>query len=462
MHEPDKKKLASMLSIARDCVMLFLLICVVCLLHSPATAAEVEVQADGLPPSVAEKTTVLTGTWTDSKSKAKIEMTEDALTGKLSARCLASPCWARAHGVRSAGGVGGEVNMTFEYEKDDGQVVAVPNIHARVSGCGARLEWFTNKALWVKDAGEDSSSYSETLAHVGKYHIIKECKHGKFILNHHDTWVSRSLKLYGEWSELELSVFLGILKEGDVVIDVGANIGGFTIPMAKKVGRNGMVYAFEPQRFLSQTLSANVVLNELPNVYTMYMALGDHVGTMKVPNILYNSPGNFGAVSLLKRYAASTALPMMTIDSLMLPCPRFIKIDAEGMEANILSGAKRTLKKCKPVLYVENNCVMGSEALIKLIDGAGYLVYWDLQPYFNENNYFNHEESIFPANMLSINMLAIAKSELNDGVRASLLKQGWVQIDIEHEKYYLSDYVFEINGENMVLSQNGNLTHCKR
>ena len=116
LHEPDKKKLASMLSIARDCVMLFLLICVVCLLHSPATAAEVEVQADGLPPSVAEKTTVLTGTWTGSKSKAKIEMTEDALTGKLSARCLASPCWARAHGVRSAGGVGGEVNMTFEYE----------------------------------------------------------------------------------------------------------------------------------------------------------------------------------------------------------------------------------------------------------------------------------------------------------------------------------------------------------
>ena len=55
---------------------------------------------------------------------------------------------------------------------------------------------------------------------------------------------------------------------------------------------------------------ANVVLNELPNVYTMYMALGDHVGTMKVPNILYNSPGNFGAVSLLKRYAASTALRM--------------------------------------------------------------------------------------------------------------------------------------------------------
>ena len=75
------------------------------------------------------------------------------------------------------------------------------------------------------------------------------------------------------------------------------------------------------------------------------------------------------------------------------------------------------------MLYVENNCVMGSEALIKLIDGAGYLVYWDLQPYFNENNYFNHEESIFPANMLSINMdlhfPALACSELSIDVRDS-------------------------------------------
>ena len=48
---------------------------------------------------------------------------------------------------------------------------------------------------------------------------------------------SRSLGLYGEWSEFEASMFLNLLEQDDVVIDVGANIGAFTIPMAKKVGR---------------------------------------------------------------------------------------------------------------------------------------------------------------------------------------------------------------------------------
>ena len=92
------------------------------------------------------------------------------------------------------------------------------------------------------------------------------------------------------------------------------------------------------------------------------------------------------------------------------------------MEESILKGAQRTLKKCKPVLYVENNCVMGSESLIKTIDRAGYRLHpWDLQPYFNANNYFKYKKSIFPENMLSINMLAISKSELDDGVRANVL-----------------------------------------
>ena len=52
---------------------------------------------------------------------------------------------------------------------------------------------------------------------------------------------------YGEWAEGELNLFLQIVRPGDIVLDVGANIGAFTVPLAKRVGMSGRIYAFEPQ-----------------------------------------------------------------------------------------------------------------------------------------------------------------------------------------------------------------------
>ena len=414
----------------------------------------------------------LTGTWIDTKSNATIHIREiitsvEGAGGEensnlaLEATCAATPCWSKVTGKRSADGAGGLLDLTFEYTKED-RITMIPNIYARVSGCGGRIEFFGNNALWVRDPLRHRPSYSPTIAHVGTHHEIKQCKHGTFILNHYDTWVSRSLKLYGEWSEFELSIFLQILRPGDVAIDIGANVGAFTVPMAKRVGLEGLVYAFEPQRFLSQTLSANVVLNELPNVYTMHMALGDHIGTIRVPRVMYSSPGNFGALSLLKKYPATRPLPLMTLDSLRLPCPRFIKVDAEGMEENILEGAVKTIQKCKPFLYVENNCVMGSKNLILAIHRmGGYRLYWDVQPYYNNKNFFGDSSNIFPDAMMSINMLAIHDDSQEGNPFRDM--SSWVRIDVEQERFLLSEYVlWSADGHQIRLRQNGNETFCKR
>jgi len=56
--------------------------------------------------------------------------------------------------------------------------------------------------------------------------IIADCKHGRFLLNSHDIVISRHLDLYGEWAESELQLFLSIVKKNDIVLDIGANIGG--------------------------------------------------------------------------------------------------------------------------------------------------------------------------------------------------------------------------------------------
>ena len=391
---------------------------------------------------------------------------DDAVTYSVVAKCVSSSCsWIEAAIVRSAEGHGGLLSITFSYPKPDG-IMQVGPVVARISGSGQRIDFFQNNALWIKlGEGKDPENFEavrnefhETVVHTGKYHRIKQCRHGLFMLNYYDTWVSRSLGLYGEWSEYETSMFLNLLEQNDVVIDAGANIGAFTIPMAKKVGANGAVYAFEPQRFLSQTLSANVVLNELPNVYTMHMALGDHVGTLKIPNIVYSKPGNFGAVDLKKKYASNTVLPLMTIDSLMLPCPKLIKIDVEGMEVGVLKGGRKTVQKCKPFIYVENNCVMGSKKLILEMDSLGYALFWDIQPYYNPRNFFGNTHDIFPPRMMSINMLGIPSDKVKEVDMST-----WVQIDTKGSKFYLSNYTLKApDNTPIVISQNGNLTSCVR
>ncbi len=61
---------------------------------------------------------------------------------------------------------------------------------------------------------------------------VVRARHGDFAYNHHDIYIGRSLEKYGEFSELEVDLFQQICREGDIVIEVGANIGTHTVPLA--------------------------------------------------------------------------------------------------------------------------------------------------------------------------------------------------------------------------------------
>ena len=81
-----------------------------------------------------------------------------------------------------------------------------------------------------------------------------DTKHGSFQFCVNDEFIGTALKEYGEFSEIELSIMSNFIEKGDFVFDVGANIGCFSVPFAKKVGSNGKVYAFEPQPFINKLL----------------------------------------------------------------------------------------------------------------------------------------------------------------------------------------------------------------
>jgi hypothetical protein len=89
-----------------------------------------------------------------------------------------------------------------------------------------------------------------------------------------------------------------------------------------------------------------------------------------------------------------------------LPRIKLIKIDVEGMETEVIAGGLQTLQKFKPFLYVENDRLDKSEALMQLISSLGYRMFWDLPFLFNPDNYYGETENLYPT-VVSVNMICI-------------------------------------------------------
>jgi FkbM family methyltransferase len=236
---------------------------------------------------------------------------------------------------------------------------------------------------------------------------LKQCRHGKMLYLWRDEYVGRSLDTYGEFSEGEVGMFEQIVKSNDVVIEVGANIGAHTVRLAQLVGEGGLVLAFEPQRPIYHMLCANLALNDIFNTHTYLAAVGSAPGVLQVPALDYSAEANFGGLTLLDA-TSGEVVPVTTLDSLTLPTLRLIKVDAEGMELDVLLGSRDLISKHRPYLYVENDRDDKSEAVIELLDEMGYDMWWHLPSLFNAHNFDTNATNVF-GNVVSINMLCAPK-----------------------------------------------------
>jgi hypothetical protein len=97
---------------------------------------------------------------------------------------------------------------------------------------------------------------------------------------------------------------------------------------------------------------------------------------------------------------------MITIDDLGLNACHIIKLDVAGMETEALHGAAATIRRCRPILYVENECEPRSAALIALIQSFSYRLYSHLPPLYSAGNFRDDSENIF-GDTVSVNMLCI-------------------------------------------------------
>lgn len=245
-------------------------------------------------------------------------------------------------------------------------------------------------------------------ADVEGMNLLLECRHGRMLFNRHDIYVGRSLLTYGEFSELESVVLRQLVQSGDVVVEIGANIGAHTVALAKAAGPSGQVIAVEPQRIVHQLLCANVALNDLVNVRCLHAAAGAAPGEIRVPHIDYARDNNFGGLAL-GAYRDGEAVPVVTLDGLALSKVRVLKIDVEGMEIEVLRGALQTIRRDGPAIYIENDREEHSAALIRLLDAEGYAMYWHTPPLFNPENWFGVRDNVF-GDIVSRNMLCFPRA----------------------------------------------------
>ena len=140
------------------------------------------------------------------------------------------------------------------------------------------------------------------------------------------------------------------LSDNSVVADCGANIGNHAVFWAKICGVRKVV-AFEPQKIIGEILSRNVEENGLSGVIdVVHKALGNVSGLMSVA---WDCPGNNMAVEY--RYDEAGGTPVVTLDSIQFERLDFLKIDVEGGQLALLEGAKETLKRFSPVIWIELN-----------------------------------------------------------------------------------------------------------
>lgn len=250
------------------------------------------------------------------------------------------------------------------------------------------------------------------------FNLVQDFRYGKLIYNQLDTYIGKSIKLYGEFSRGEAVLFDDLIHEGDTVVEAGANIGSHTVHFARLVGTGGEVYAFEPQRLVYQLLCGNVAINSLANVYTYRCGVGSESGTLHVPELSPEQIHNWGGVSLLGQEKGEE-VPLVTIDSYHLQACDFIKIDVEGMELAVLQGAEATIRAFLPVIYLEANEADEEAAVARYLAPLGYRIYRHQPPMYSPENYFHNPEDAFrieqtredgtryPVEIVSMNLLCL-------------------------------------------------------
>lgn len=197
--------------------------------------------------------------------------------------------------------------------------------------------------------------------HTHVSHLIARTESGDFMFDARDSIIGWSIAADGGWAREETIALTGIISEGDAIIDVGANLGWFTVHLARAAGENGHVYAFEPDPGNFLLLRENLARNGIAGRVTSYrLAVLDRPGSVRFEL----SPDNHGDHRVRfddlegireigpalegEPQRATIMVDAVTLDEALSHHTsrfRLLKLDCQGAEPAIIKGAQNVLSK---------------------------------------------------------------------------------------------------------------------
>lgn len=188
----------------------------------------------------------------------------------------------------------------------------------------------------------------------GKKWIVKSGNHGYWL---------------GSYEYEKRRMFEEIIREGSVVFDIGAHVGFYTLLASELVGSSGKVFAFEPLPRNLRFLRSHLEINCITNVKVIEAAVLDVSGTTSFEEGPNSSEGHIISTGSLE-------VRTVSLDALVrsgeVPLPDFMKIDVEGAEMLVLSGATQVLESGQPTLFLATHARDVHHHCCKFLQSLGY------------------------------------------------------------------------------------------
>ncbi|CAO3438696.1 tetratricopeptide repeat protein [Azospirillum endophyticum] len=192
-------------------------------------------------------------------------------------------------------------------------------------------------------------------------------RHGPLRFLPDESCAGRSLALYGEFLEASQRLCASLLEPGGVVAEVGAGVGVHTVPLARRVGAGGRIHAFEPREDLHGLLVHNLAANG--------------IGAVVAHRSGFAEPGGLRRLDLLK-------------------------VDVGSDVSDAVQEAAGVIVRCRPALYLENDREDRLGALIALVQGFGYRLWWHIVPLFDPANHAGQGRNGVPG-VVALNLLGL-------------------------------------------------------
>lgn len=254
---------------------------------------------------------------------------------------------------------------------------------------------------------------------------ILDTKSGRYMVMSTNDALTQILLRDGVHEEAVLNLSRFILADtiGEtVVLDIGANIGSYCIPLAREVERgvNIKLFSFEIQRQVFLQLCGNIFLNSLDNVFAYNFGIGAESKTIKIPKIDYAQCWNVGGYSITPeaRSVPRTDFPNQTIigeedseirsiDELpFVPGANLVKLDVEGAEIDVLRGMQKYLELSgfPPIIFELWNFDWFEKQRGELLDFLARIGYGNISIDIGQFNHLaQHDKSIHPEILFHMN-----------------------------------------------------------